>query len=94
MTLSIARYRTLTATADDTDYIVQGPNSSNQDIMLINNGDGKSYHTIPIPQTTLGDGDVATAIPNWHGTGRAAFLVTNGRWGKQGPVQLITFTAE
>ena len=24
MTLSIARYRTLTATADDTDYIVQG----------------------------------------------------------------------
>ena len=49
-------------------YIVQGANSSNQDIMLINNGDGKSYHTIPIPQTTLGNGDVATAIPNWGGT--------------------------
>ena len=75
-------------------YIVQGANNSNQDIMLINNGDGKSYHTIPIPQTTLGDGDVATAIPNWGGSGRAAFLITNGRWGKPGPVQLITFTAD
>lgn len=75
-------------------YIVQGPNSSNEDVMLLNNGNGKSYRTLPIPQVTVGDGDVATAIPNWNGTGRAAFLVTNGRWGKPGPVQLITFSAE
>ena len=72
-------------------YVVQGPNSSNQDIMLLNNGTGRSYRTMPIPQVTVGDGDVATVIPNWNGSGRAAFLVTNGRWGTSGPVQLITF---
>ncbi|MFZ1428364.1 MAG: VCBS repeat-containing protein [Geminicoccaceae bacterium] len=75
-------------------YIVQGSNPSVQDVMLLNNGNGKSYRTLEIPQATTGDGDVATAIPNWNGTGRAAFLVTNGRWGKLGPVQLITFSAE
>lgn len=75
-------------------YIVQGPNSKNDDVMLINNGNGKSYHTIAVPQVTEGDGDVAAAIPNWNGSGRAAFLVTNGRWGKPGPVKLITFGAE
>lgn len=74
-------------------YIVQGSNGSYGDVMLLNNGNGKSYRTLAIPQVTAGDGDVATAIPNWNGIGRAAFLVTNGRWGKVGPVQLITFSA-
>ena len=42
-------------------------------------------------QVTVGDGDIATAIPNWKGTGRAAFLVSNGKWGAKGPYQLIEF---
>ena len=72
-------------------FVCQGPNNRFQHVMLINNGDGVSFHTLPLPLLTEGNGDVATAIPNWSGTGRAAFLVTNGRWGVAGPVELITF---
>jgi hypothetical protein len=72
-------------------YVVQGDNVSHPDVMLLNNGSGASYRTTSIPQLREGNGDVATAIPNWRGTGRAAFLVTNGRWGVPGPAQLITF---
>jgi hypothetical protein len=75
-------------------YIVQGKNSQYGDVMLINNGNGVSYRTMPIPQVSTGDGDVATTIPNWLGTGRAAFLVTNGKWGSPGPTELITFAAQ
>ena len=33
-------------------------------------------------------------IPNWRGTGRAAFLVSNGKSGtRNGPTQLIVFSA-
>ena len=28
----------------------------------------------------------------WRGTGRAAFLVSNGKWGANGPYQLIVFS--
>jgi hypothetical protein len=72
-------------------YVVQGNNVGVADVMLLNKGSGASYRTTSIPQVKVGNGDVATAIPNWRGTGRAAFLVTNGRWGVRGPVQLITF---
>ncbi|MFZ1430071.1 MAG: HEAT repeat domain-containing protein [Geminicoccaceae bacterium] len=74
-------------------YIVQGRNDLYDDIMLINDEDGASYHMISIPQASEGEGDVATTIPNWGGSGRAAFLVTNGRWGSAGPVQVIAFSA-
>jgi hypothetical protein len=73
-------------------YIVQGLNSRYQDIMLIADVAGTSYHTKAIPQTTVGDGDAVTAYPNWNGTNRAAFLVMNGRLQKPGPVQFITFS--
>lgn len=72
-------------------FITQGPHSKYQNIMLMNNGDGKSYHTIPLPTLTEGYGDTATNFKNWNGTGRSAFLVTNGLWGVPGPVQLIIF---
>ncbi|MFZ1428377.1 MAG: VCBS repeat-containing protein [Geminicoccaceae bacterium] len=72
-------------------FITQGPNSKYKHVMLINNGDGKSYHTIPLPVLTQGYGDTVTNFKNWNGTGRSAFLVTNGLWGVAGPVQLITF---
>ena len=74
-------------------YVVQGRNDLYDDVMLINDGNGASYHPISIPQATEGEGDVATTFPDWGGSGRAAFLVTNGRWGSAGPVQLIAFSA-
>jgi FG-GAP-like repeat len=74
-------------------YVVQGENNLYPDIMLINDGGGASFHTASIPQVTEGDGDIATAIPSWRGTGRAAFLVTNGKWATPGPFQLIVFSA-
>jgi hypothetical protein len=61
--------------------------------MLINDGDGASFHATPIPRVSEGEGDIATAIPSWRGTGRAAFLVTNGKWTTPGPFQLIVFSA-
>lgn len=75
-------------------YITQGPNNELRSILLINNGNGKSYHTIPLPTLTEGYGDTVTNFKNWKGTGRSAFLVTNGLWGMAGPVQLITFVDE
>jgi hypothetical protein len=76
-------------------YIGEGKNSAYPDILLINNGNGKSYHVNahPLPRVTRGDTDVVTAIPNWRSTGRAAFLVSNGKWGASGPYQLIVFSS-
>ena len=52
-----------------------------------------AFQSIRIPQVLVGDGDVATAIPNWGGSGRAAFLVSNGKWTVPGPYQLLVFSA-
>ena len=46
-----------------------------------------------LPQILVGDGDVVTAITNWGGSGRAAFLVSNGKWTVPGPYQLLVFSA-
>ena len=77
-------------------YIAQGMNGSFQDILLINNGSGASYHVSvnPLPRLDQGDSDVVTAIPSWRNTGRAAFLISNGKWATAGPYQLIVFSAE
>ena len=72
---------------------MQGTNRSYMDFMLLNDGKGVAYRSIALPQVLVGDGDVATAIPNWGGTGRAAFLVSNGKWSVPGPYQLIVFSA-
>jgi hypothetical protein len=73
-------------------YIAQGSNARFRDIMLINNGNGASYHTMPIPQIFVGDSDIVTAYPNWKGTGRSAFLVSNAKWELgPGPYQFIEF---
>ena len=72
-----------------------GGASQRPDEMLINDGNSRSFHTIPIPQVTAGDGDAVAAIPNWRGTGRAAFIVSNSKSGSAhgpGPTQLIAFS--
>jgi hypothetical protein len=80
-------------------YVCTGGRASNgnqyPDLMLLNDGTGRGFRSIPIPQVTAGDGDNATPIPNWRGSGRAAFLVTNSRSGSSlgsGPTQLIVFS--
>ena len=76
-------------------YIVQSSRGSVNapDVMLINDGGGTAFHQLPLPNTSIGQGDAVTTIPKWNRTGRAAFLVTNGRLKHAGPVQLITFSA-
>lgn len=73
--------------------LIQVTNSKYPHIMLINDGNGVSYHRISIPRVSSGNGDTANAIPNWNGTGRTAFLVTNGKWGVPGPIELLVFSA-
>jgi FG-GAP-like repeat len=80
-------------------YVCTGGRASdgNQypDLMLLNDGTGRGFRSIPIPQVTAGDGDNATPIPNWRGSGRAALLVTNSKSGSvlgSGPTQLIVFS--
>jgi hypothetical protein len=75
-------------------YVVQSKNDRYQDVLLINDGAGTSFKTVAIPQTTQGDGDIGTCFPNWRGSGLDAVFVTNGKWGTQGPYQLITLSGE
>ena len=70
---------------------LSGRDNQEPDLMLLNDGTGRGFRSIPIPQVTAGDGDMATPIPNWRGSGRAAFLVTNSRTSR-GPTQLIVFS--
>ena len=78
-------------------YICTGWNggtSQQPDLMLINDGDSRSFHPMAIPQATAGDGDAVAVIPDWKHSGRAAFLVSNSKSGSAhnpGPTQLITF---
>ncbi len=76
-------------------YIAQGSNARLRDYMLINNGNGVSYHTTNLPQIYLGESDVVTTIPDWNNTNRAAFLVSNAKWELgPGPYQLIVFSGK
>ena len=71
---------------------IGGRDNQEPDLMLLNDGTGRGFRSIPIPQVTAGDGDKATPIPNWRGSGRAAFLVTNSIFSSRGPTQLIVFS--
>ena len=77
-------------------YVVQGNNSEIPDILLLNAGPepangGWRFQEASIPQAAEGDGDTAQALPDWEGSGRAAFLVSNGKWTTPGPRQLVFF---
>ena len=73
-------------------YVVQGAlKGINQpDMMLINNGTGTSFTSLPIPETTTGNGDNAYPIDVEH-NGLTDFLVLNGKDPALGPMQLIAF---
>jgi FG-GAP-like repeat len=73
-----------------------GRSSQEPDLMLLNDGTGRGFRSIPIPQVSAGDGDNATPIPDWQGTGRMAVLVNNSKSGSghgNGPTQFIVFSA-
>jgi hypothetical protein len=80
-------------------YVVlwQNGGGNGDDLLLRNMGTtddegGWVLQEVAIPQTQQGNGDTAQAIPNWHGTNRAAFLINNGKWTDEGPWQLVFLT--
>jgi hypothetical protein len=69
-------------------FVVQGGAVSNApDLLLLNDGDGRSYTSVRIPQTTAGSADDVIALDVDH-NGTDDFLVLNGAQ-SPGPVQLI-----
>lgn len=79
---------------DEDLYVVQGERKP--DLLLLNDGAGRfARWSGTLPQASGGKGNQVEPIPNWMGTGRAAFLVTNGYGtGTTGPRQFITFSFE
>ena len=62
-------------------YVVQGERPANQDFILLNRGNGKSYQRLATPRIGKGQGDVATCIEGrYPGYLGAAVLVTNNKW--------------
>jgi hypothetical protein len=74
---------------DNDIYVVQEQNSSYPDYLLLNSGSSKAYTSAPIPQVTIGSGDTVVALNNYENSGRAAFIVNNGKWDTSGPRQFI-----
>jgi hypothetical protein len=75
-------------------YVVQGSAgkiSNEPDLMLINNGLGTDFTSIPIPETSMGVGSGAFPI-DFENNGLTDFLVLNGGLiARPGPSQLISF---
>jgi hypothetical protein len=69
-------------------YLLQG--GSDPDLMLLNDGKGRSFSSIPVPQATAGQGDIVLGMRN-RATGYTDFVVANGDHA-QGPIQLIRFS--
>jgi hypothetical protein len=69
-------------------YVQQG---KQRDQVFLNEGHGKRFEPGPTLPSKKGVGDSVVAIPDWKGSGRAAFLVNNGFQYDIGPRQLIEF---
>jgi hypothetical protein len=74
---------------DNDIYVAQELNSTYPDYLLLNSGSSKAYTSAAIPQATIGSGDTVVALINYRNTGRAAFIVNNGKWETSGPRQFI-----
>lgn len=59
-------------------YVQQGSGSDVPDHVWLGDGTGTFSAGYDLPGTAGTAGDRVTAIPDWQGTGRAAFLVNNG----------------
>lgn len=72
-------------------YVVQGSTRNVPDLMLLNEGDGKHFAPMAVPQATRGTGDTAYAFDYDH-NGLQDILVLNGHVNvRQGSLQLIAF---
>jgi hypothetical protein len=73
-------------------YVVCGRegNANAPDHLLLGDASG-GFTTLPVPETTIGQGDRAYPLDYTH-AGLTAFLVLNGRGHFPGPVQLLTPT--
>jgi hypothetical protein len=69
----------------ETDQLTNAP-----DVVLLNDGDGKSFTEMDVPSTTKGVADAVTAI-DYDDNGLTDFIVQNGGSDKEGPIQLIAF---
>jgi hypothetical protein len=71
-------------------YISESTTSANSpDVMLLNDGTGTQFSSVPIPETSDGLGGHVCAI-DYNRNGAADFIVLNGA-NTAGPVQLISF---
>lgn len=72
-------------------YIQRGIGDVNHpDLLLVNDGTGRSFSSAAIPETTQGSAEDVIAI-DYDRNGLTDFVVLNG-WKRPGPVQLIAFT--
>lgn len=75
----------------DQDIYVQ-MRTRDRDQVFLNSGDGRRFTPGPRLPRAQGVGDKVVAIPNWKGTGRAAFVVNNGFQETVAPRQLFEFS--
>lgn len=75
-------------------YVVQGAFQevhNEPDLMLLNNGSGTGFTQMSIPETSLGQGNLALPV-DYVGNGLTDFLVLNGGLiSRPGPSQLVCF---
>ena len=73
-------------------YVAQGTMDRQvRDLMLVNNGTGRGYRPMSIPQARSGTAEEVVALDHDR-NGLADFLVLNGRGSlRAGPIQLIAF---
>jgi len=75
----------------DGDLDVYAEQGRGPDSVWLNDGTGRHFTRGPALASKRGVGDSVVAIPNWKGTGRAAFLVNNGFQEASAPRQLFEF---
>ena len=59
-------------------YVQLGSESADPDQIYLNDGDGQFTPGPEMPAVGEGGGDTVGALPDWRGSGRAAFIVNNG----------------
>lgn len=68
-------------------YVLRGLMRNKPDLLLVNDGRGRSFHAVRIPQVGSGSADDVIALDH-DGNGLMDFLVLNGRK-RAGPVKLL-----
>ena len=70
-------------------YVLQAKTGDNgHDLLLRNEGDGRSWQRLDTPTVEGGSADAVVPL-DYDGDGRVEFLALNGRNSERGPVQLI-----